>query len=59
MSLRELRQKQSEANLLRACTSSVDEYLDGSLFEKFQRWSEPTIAERDQESYGYQSLVTI
>lgn len=52
MSLRELRQKQSEANLQRACTSSVDDYLSGNLFENFRISSEPVIMESCGEAFG-------
>jgi hypothetical protein len=45
MSLRELRQKQSEADLQKAYTTSVDDYLSGYMFSGFQSWPEERLVE--------------
>ncbi|KIW03159.1 uncharacterized protein PV09_05802 [Verruconis gallopava] len=45
MSLRELRAKQSEADLQRVYAANVEEYLSGDIFDNFRIWPEPVIAE--------------
>jgi hypothetical protein len=45
LSLRDLRAKDSEADLQKVYTATVDEYLNGDIFDNFRIWPEPVIIE--------------
>jgi hypothetical protein len=40
-----LRAKDSEADLQKVYTATVDEYLNGDIFDNFRIWPEPVIIE--------------